>query len=215
MTGFNGGGVWFEFPSAAIASGPFAPKVGAPALPKGAPGEPGAPDVGIVFHRLGSVAVYVRAFQKWERFVCSCRVPLEHLSTLSPEERARAHRWCMHFFLENTHRRNAGKVLAHDPTKTKQPEPMEPEPMTEPTPFAQPPRDFPRSPEADLKLYPILRFFSFGHLPAVLQQVSAPFKSLAFELAANVFADPVEMEVALRKLLEAKDAAVRAMVTKR
>ena len=56
---------------------------------------------------------------------------------------------------------------------------------------------------------PILRFFSYTHLPPDLRDVSRPFA----ELAEHVFATLprcAERTVALRKLLEAKDAAVRA-----
>jgi len=58
-----------------------------------------------------------------------------------------------------------------------------------------------------------LRFFEFGHLPSVtLQEISAPFKVLAYKLANREGACPAETTVALRKLLEAKDCAVRASV---
>ena len=55
----------------------------------------------------------------------------------------------------------------------------------------------------------ILQFFAFEHLPAHLQAVSEPFSKLAWELVGNLPRNP-ERTVALRKLLEAKDAAVRA-----
>ena len=55
----------------------------------------------------------------------------------------------------------------------------------------------------------ILRFFTFAHLPERLQVVSRPFGELADEIAKRRPDDP-ETLVALRKLLEAKDAAVRA-----
>lgn len=54
----------------------------------------------------------------------------------------------------------------------------------------------------------LLRFFRFGHLPEVLQQVSARFAACAVFVAVHT--DGPEATVALRKLLEAKDAAVRA-----
>lgn len=54
----------------------------------------------------------------------------------------------------------------------------------------------------------ILRFFSFEHLPASLQEVSRPFCELAHRTAER--SSNAETTVALRKLLEAKDAAVRA-----
>lgn len=73
----------------------------------------------------------------------------------------------------------------------------------------------------------ILQFFRFDHLPPHLTMVSKPFADLAH---AIVLGDNVtesgtvtmgaalprnpERTVALRKLLEAKDAAVRALVAK-
>jgi len=56
---------------------------------------------------------------------------------------------------------------------------------------------------------PILQFFFYGHLPDHLQAVSEPFGRLAQTLVDNLPRNP-ERTVALRKLLEAKDAAVRA-----
>lgn len=57
----------------------------------------------------------------------------------------------------------------------------------------------------------IMQFFKFSHLPAHMQQTSALFSNLANELIATVPQNP-ERTVALRKLLEAKDAAVRARI---
>lgn len=56
---------------------------------------------------------------------------------------------------------------------------------------------------------PILRYFEYDHLPAHLQEVSAPFGELANELAGSLFPSP-EVSAGLRKLLEAKDCFVRA-----
>jgi hypothetical protein len=56
---------------------------------------------------------------------------------------------------------------------------------------------------------PIMQFFAFKHLPVNLQEVSAPFGALA-ETIVNILPRNPERTVALRKLLEAKDAAVRA-----
>ena len=65
----------------------------------------------------------------------------------------------------------------------------------------------------------ILQFFAYEHLPEHLQRVSKPF----CDLARNIVADDEnnlslprnpERTVALRKLLEAKDAAVRALIAK-
>lgn len=55
----------------------------------------------------------------------------------------------------------------------------------------------------------VLQFFVYAHLPAHLQDVSKPFHNLAYALAERA-PDNQETTVALRKLLEAKDAAVRA-----
>lgn len=73
----------------------------------------------------------------------------------------------------------------------------------------------------------ILQFFAYAHLPPHLAMVSKPFCELAHAmvLGDNVqesgtctFGSPLprnpERTVALRKLLEAKDAAVRALLAK-
>lgn len=59
----------------------------------------------------------------------------------------------------------------------------------------------------------ILQFFEFGHLPARLQDVSEPFHRLAHTVIMRRPRNP-ERTVALRKLLESKDAAVRAELAK-
>lgn len=56
---------------------------------------------------------------------------------------------------------------------------------------------------------PILHFFHYAHLPAALQSASKPFCDLAEHIVTTLPRNP-ERTVALRKLLEAKDAAVRA-----
>lgn len=58
----------------------------------------------------------------------------------------------------------------------------------------------------------ILQFFAFAHLPPHLQEVSRPFSELA-DTIMQLPRNP-ERTVALRKLLEAKDAAVRARLAK-
>ena len=55
----------------------------------------------------------------------------------------------------------------------------------------------------------MLKWFAYSHLPDHLQEVSKPFSDLAAILVDTVSPGP-ERTVALRKLLEAKDAAVRA-----
>lgn len=56
----------------------------------------------------------------------------------------------------------------------------------------------------------IMRHFTYDHLPGNLQVVSRPFCELAHTLAAMNHLDGPELTVALRKLLESKDCAVRA-----
>jgi hypothetical protein len=73
----------------------------------------------------------------------------------------------------------------------------------------------------------ILQFFGYAHLPVRLQTVSKPFCDLAHAIvggantadSGNVTFGGLlprnpERTVALRKLLEAKDAAVRALLAK-
>jgi len=60
---------------------------------------------------------------------------------------------------------------------------------------------------------PILQFFAFDHLPPHLQEVSQAFHVLAEQLVRGLPRN-AERTVALRKLLEAKDAAVRARLAK-
>lgn len=60
-------------------------------------------------------------------------------------------------------------------------------------------------------MYEILRFFAFEHLPLKLQAVSKPFSDLAY-LMAQTLPECAELSAGLRKLLEAKDCAVRAAI---
>jgi hypothetical protein len=57
----------------------------------------------------------------------------------------------------------------------------------------------------------IEQFFRYSHLPPHLQAVSKPFADLSKQIVRDLPRNP-ERTVALRKLLEAKDAAVRALV---
>lgn len=59
----------------------------------------------------------------------------------------------------------------------------------------------------------LLQFFAYDHLPEHLQIVSKPFGGLANQLVETLPANP-ERTTALRKLLEAKDCAVRALLFK-
>lgn len=59
----------------------------------------------------------------------------------------------------------------------------------------------------------MLQFFKYDHLPEHLQAVSKPFAELADQIVNTLPSNP-ERTVALRKLLEAKDCAVRAVLFK-
>lgn len=56
----------------------------------------------------------------------------------------------------------------------------------------------------------LLNYFRYDHLPEHLQAVSKPFCDLAHDMALRL--EGPEATVCLRKLLEAKDCAVRAAV---
>ena len=59
----------------------------------------------------------------------------------------------------------------------------------------------------------LLQFFVYEHLPPHLQAVSKPFGDLARQIVDTLPQNP-ERTTALRKLLEAKDCAVRAILFK-
>ena len=59
----------------------------------------------------------------------------------------------------------------------------------------------------------VLQFFVYEHLPEHLQAISKPFGDLARSLVL-ILPENQELTVALRKLLESKDAAVRAKLSK-
>jgi hypothetical protein len=67
--------------------------------------------------------------------------------------------------------------------------------------------------EQDSRPDHIEQFFAYEHLPAHLQEVSKPFSLLAQLVVSTLPRNP-ERTVALRKLLESKDAAVRARLAK-
>jgi len=62
-----------------------------------------------------------------------------------------------------------------------------------------------------IKQEQMLKWFAWEHLPLHLQAISKHFGVLAETLVIDIMPGP-ERTVALRKLLEAKDAAVRAVV---
>jgi hypothetical protein len=59
---------------------------------------------------------------------------------------------------------------------------------------------------------PISQYFAYEHLPPHLQEVSKPFCELARQIEDTLPPGP-ETTTALRKLLEAKDCAVRARLS--
>jgi hypothetical protein len=70
-------------------------------------------------------------------------------------------------------------------------------------------------------MYVDMRMFAYDHLPEELQEISKPFGKIAQDMLAK-FEDRkgfnsanAEMEVGLRKLLEAKDCFVRASLLER
>ena len=60
---------------------------------------------------------------------------------------------------------------------------------------------------------PILQFFETAHLPAPLREVSAPFGTLARAMADRLPLNG-QRDIALQRILDAKDAAVRALLHK-
>lgn len=58
---------------------------------------------------------------------------------------------------------------------------------------------------------PIMRYFEYSHLPEHLQKVSKPIGDLA-KTMDDTLPSGAEKSAGLRKLLEAKDCLVRALV---
>ena len=65
--------------------------------------------------------------------------------------------------------------------------------------------------EPDHEPHALLQFFSYEHLPPHLSKVSAPFAELAAKLLV-LCPDNEMLDIALYTLIQAKDAAVRAVV---
>lgn len=63
--------------------------------------------------------------------------------------------------------------------------------------------------DEQIAIDPVLKFFAFSHLPQHLQAASRSFCELA-SVIVTTLPRSAERTVALRKLLESKDAAVRA-----
>lgn len=56
---------------------------------------------------------------------------------------------------------------------------------------------------------PIMKYFTYAHLPEHLQKISKPIGDLA-QLMDETLPESAEKSAGLRKLLEAKDCLVRA-----
>jgi len=59
----------------------------------------------------------------------------------------------------------------------------------------------------------MMQFFAYSHLPSYLQVISKPFGELAQHMVDTLPLN-AERSASLRKLLEAKDCAVRAQLYK-
>jgi hypothetical protein len=59
----------------------------------------------------------------------------------------------------------------------------------------------------------MLQFFAWEHLPPHLQKISKPFGEMAEKIVEGIPSNP-ERTAGLRKLLEAKDCIVRAVIYK-
>lgn len=62
----------------------------------------------------------------------------------------------------------------------------------------------------DAGIQSALAWLTFSHLPAALRRFSAPFYFAAADLLRQIEQDVPELKEALKKLIEAKDAGVRA-----
>lgn len=83
----------------------------------------------------------------------------------------------------------------------------------DPTPDDVAGRVAPAGEKMDVRKDRMLQFFSYAHLPADKQAISKPFGQLAEWMCATLPSNP-ERTAGLRKLLEAKDCAVRASIFK-
>jgi hypothetical protein len=57
--------------------------------------------------------------------------------------------------------------------------------------------------------HPLIKYFAYSHLPPILQAISVQFHDIAVQMDKDLRGGS-EKTVVLRKLLEAKDAAVRS-----
>ena len=59
--------------------------------------------------------------------------------------------------------------------------------------------------------HPLMKYFQYDHLPEKLQKISKPVCEIALQMAKEISSND-EKTVGLRKLLEAKDCFVRAIL---
>ena len=62
------------------------------------------------------------------------------------------------------------------------------------------------------QVHNVLKYFKYDHLPEELQKISKPFALLALQIQ-NTMPFNAETATAMRKLLEAKDCAVRSVIS--
>lgn len=62
-------------------------------------------------------------------------------------------------------------------------------------------------------LHPLMQYFSYQHLPPHLQEISRPLAELVAKMV-RILPMNMETEAFIRKMLEAKDCAVRAKLYK-
>ena len=62
-------------------------------------------------------------------------------------------------------------------------------------------------------LHPLMQYFTYAHLPAHLQEISQPLAELVTAMLLKLPMN-IETEAFVRKMLEAKDCAVRAKLYK-
>lgn len=66
--------------------------------------------------------------------------------------------------------------------------------------------------DRDPEVMEVLQYFQYDHLPERLQPVSKPFWELAYVIAGGPH--NTQTKIALYRLLDSKDAAVRAHLSK-
>ena len=83
------------------------------------------------------------------------------------------------------------------------------DPVPEPQPESEPQPEPTPEPDIHPATAQLLELFAYQHLPEHLQEISKPFNDLAQDIARRPTERGAEQTTCLRKLLEAKDCAVR------